>query len=613
MNFIKRLLKTKKTTVETTLTITSSNGFHLRPIAQFSNEVKQFKSTITIVAKDQEVSSTQVNQILSLGLEKGDSFILRAIGDNSSDAIEYLESYFQQLMIDDKEIEEIKQEEESYESISIKGQTIGKGVAIAPIIEYETYERDDNRNGLAFREALKIAKKELYELYIKNKTTDEAQIFLAQQELLSSDIFRYGCTNIKIFRNIIKDEITKLENTRFESRISDYKDIEQRVLSHLGIDTIIELPNTPYILVAEDLLPSEIMRLMDSQVAGVILKKGTPTSHASILLRSFGVPSMIIDDIITPSSEAILDANSGNIVVSPTSNDLEKAYNRQIAFKAFQEIGYQKRFEPAITKDGKKINILANTTDVISAQEAKEKGADGIGLLRTEFLFQENRPTLEEQVLTYAEIMTIFDDITIRTLDVGGDKALPYAPIPKEPNPFLGIRGIRFSLQEQTLFREQLLGIFLAHNQKPLKVMFPMVSSVQEFNQAKTIAKEVAQENNVDISNIKFGIMLEVPCVIFALKEFDKIVDFYSIGTNDLTQYLFATERTHPSLHVSVNSPMLMSALKMIKNNITKPISICGELAGMEEVTSKLLDMGYDTLSVSAKLIPSLKERIRDS
>ncbi len=613
MNFIKRLLKTKKTTVETTLTITSSNGFHLRPIAQFSNEVKQFESTITIVAKDQEVSSTQVNQILSLGLEKGDSFILRAIGDNSSDAIEYLESYFQQLMIDDKEIEEIKQEEESYESISIKGQTIGKGVAIAPIIEYETYERDDNRNGLAFREALKIAKKELYELYIKNKTTDEAQIFLAQQELLSSDIFRYGCTNIKIFRNIIKDEITKLENTRFESRISDYKDIEQRVLSHLGIDTIIELPNTPYILVAEDLLPSEIMRLMDSQVAGVILKKGTPTSHASILLRSFGVPSMIIDDIITPSSEAILDANSGNIVVSPTSNDLEKAYNRQIAFKAFQEIGYQKRFEPAITKDGKKINILANTTDVISAQEAKEKGADGIGLLRTEFLFQENRPTLEEQVLTYAEIMTIFDDITIRTLDVGGDKALPYAPIPKEPNPFLGIRGIRFSLQEQTLFREQLLGIFLAHNQKPLKVMFPMVSSVQEFNQAKTIAKEVAQENNVDISNIKFGIMLEVPCVIFALKEFDKIVDFYSIGTNDLTQYLFATERTHPSLHVSVNSPMLMSALKMIKNNITKPISICGELAGMEEVTSKLLDMGYDTLSVSAKLIPSLKERIRDS
>ena len=613
MNFIKRLLKQKQPSVETTLTITSSNGFHLRPIAQFSNEVKQFNSTITIVAKDQEVSATQVPEILSLALDKGDSFVLSVTGDDAQNAIEHLESFFEELMKDDKQIEEIKQEEESYESITLKGQTIGKGVAIAPIIEYETYEREDNKNGLSFRDALKIAKKELYELYMKNKTTDEAQIFLAQQELLSSDLFRYDCTNIKIFRNIIKGEIKKLENTRFESRISDYKDIEQRVLAHLGIDTIIELPDTPYILVAEDLLPSEIMRLMDTKVAGVVLKKGTPTSHASILLRSFGVPSMIIADIITPSSEAILDANSGNLVVTPTSNDLEKAYNRQIAFKAFQEIGYQKRFEPAITKSGKKVQVLANITDVISAQEAKEKGADGVGLLRTEFLFQDKRPTLEEQILTYAEIMTIFDDITIRTLDVGGDKALSYAPIPKEPNPFLGVRGIRFSLQEQTLFREQLLGIFLAHNQKPLKVMFPMVSSVEEFNTAKQIAEEVAQENNVDIGNIQFGIMLEVPCVIFALKEFDKVVDFYSIGTNDLTQYLFAIERTHPTLHVSVTSPMLMSALKMIKDSITKPISICGELAGMEEATIRLLAMGYDTLSVSAKLIPSLKERIRDS
>jgi len=614
MNFIKKLLKPKRPTIETTLTITSSNGFHLRPIGQFTNEVKQFDSTIiTIVAKNQEVSATQASQILSLALEKGDSFILRSIGKDAKKATEYLESYFRQLMINDKKIKEVEQEEESYESITLKGKTIGRGVAIAPLIEYETYEREDNKNGLSFRDALKIAKKELYELYIKNKTTDEAQIFLAQQELLSSDIFRYDCTNIKIFRNIIKDEIKKLENTRFESRISDYKDVEQRVLSHLGIDTILELPDIPYILVAEDLLPSEIMRLADTKVTGVVLKKSTPTSHSSILLRSFGIASMIIDDIITPSSEAILDANSGNLVITPTSNDLEKAYNRQIAFKAFQEIGYQKRFEPAITKDGKNINILANATDVISAQEAKEKGADGIGLLRTEFLFQDKKPTLEEQILTYAEIMTIFNNITIRTLDVGGDKALPYAAIPKEPNPFLGVRGIRFSLQEQTLFKEQLLGIFLAHNQKPLKVMFPMVSSVAEFNQAKTVAQKVAQENNVDISNIKFGIMLEVPCVIFALKEFNKVVDFYSIGTNDLTQYLFAIERTHPTLHVNVSSPMLMSALRMIKENITKPISICGELAGMEEVTTKLLDMGYDTLSVSAKLIPSLKEKIRDS
>ncbi len=612
MNFFKKILKPKYAPIENRLIITSSNGFHLRPIAEFANEVKKFKSNITILYSDKEVSATQVPQILSLSLEKDNTFILKAIGDDANEAIEHLSSFFQQLMINDKEIEEIEQEQESYESKTLTGQTIGKGVSIAPLIEYETYEREDNKNGLSFKEALKNAKKELYELYIKNKTTSEAQIFLAQQELLSSDVFRYNCTNIKIFKNIIKNEIQKLENTRFKSRISDYKDIEKRVLAHLGIDTIIELPNTPYILVAEDLLPSEIIKISETSIEGVVLKKGSPTSHAAILLRSFGIPSMIIDNIIPPSPKAILDANSGNLVLQPTPNDLEKARNRQTAFKAFQEIGYQKRFEPAKMKNNQEVKVLANITDVISAKEAKELGADGIGLLRTEFLFKYKRPTLEEQILTYAEIMKIFDNITIRTLDVGGDKALPYASIPKEANPFLGIRGIRFSLLEQNLFREQLLGIFLAHNQKPIKIMFPMVSTIEEFNHAKAIAKEVAKENNVNISNIQFGIMLEVPSVIFALKEFNEIVDFYSIGTNDLTQYLFAVERTHPTLYVDITSPVLMNTLKIIKENTTKPISICGELAGIEDVTANLLNIGYKTLSVSAKLIPSLKERIRE-
>jgi phosphotransferase system HPr (HPr) family protein len=151
MNFIKKLLKPKRPTIETTLTITSSNGFHLRPIGQFTNEVKQFDSTIiTIVAKNQEVSATQASQILSLALEKGDSFILRSIGKDAKKATEYLESYFRQLMINDKKIKEVEQEEESYESITLKGKTIGRGVAIAPLIEYETYEREDNKNGLSF-------------------------------------------------------------------------------------------------------------------------------------------------------------------------------------------------------------------------------------------------------------------------------------------------------------------------------------------------------------------------------------------------------------------------------------------------------------------------------
>jgi len=238
--------------------------------------------------------------------------------------------------------------------------------------------------------------------------------------------------------------------------------------------------------------------------------------------------------------------------------------------------------------------------------------------LRTEFLFTKKRPTVEEQTKAYSEIFKLFDEVTVRTLDIGGDKSLPYIDIAKEDNPFLGVRGIRFSLQEQTLFKEQLLAILVGSmtisddkTTPIIKIMFPMISTIKEFMEAKKIALDIAEDNNISLKNIEFGIMLEVPSVIFALKEFDKLVDFYSIGTNDLTQYLFAIERTHPTLSVDANSHMLMSALKQIKETTQKPISICGELAGVDEATKQLIDMVYESLSVSSKLIPSLKEKIR--
>jgi phosphocarrier protein FPr len=347
----------------------------------------------------------------------------------------------------------------------------------------------------------------------------------------------------------------------------------------------------------------------------VVLKKGTPTSHASILLRSHAIPAVIINQNIEPSSQAILDTNSGNLIVNPTENDLKKAKIKQEAFQQRKEENYNKRFNSTITKKGHKVNVLANIGDITSAKEAKELGADGVGLLRSEFLFMEKKPTLKEQTKTYGEIFKLFDEITIRTLDVGGDKALPYIPMENENNPFLGIRGIRFSLQEQTLLKEQLLAVGLASadtKNSKIKIMFPMVSTPQEFIEAKALALEVYKEHKIKTENIQFGIMIEVPSVIFAIKEFNKLVDFYSIGTNDLTQYLFAIERTHPTLQVDPTSPMIMNALKMIIKKTKKPISICGELAGLGDATEELINMGYSTLSVSAKLIPSLKERIRN-
>ncbi len=611
MNFITKLLKQKPKITKTTLTITSSNGFHLRPIAKFVNEVKKFDAKVTIIAFNQEVSALQVPKILSLALDSGDSFELKVEGEKSKEISGHLSNFFKKLMADDTKIEIAKQEDENYQSNSIIGHTIAKGVGVAPLIRYRIKMSIDTKNSISIKEAINLTKDKLLELS-KNKEKN-SDIFLAQKELLSSEVFNQEFKNLEDFKSTINSEIEKLKDTKFESRISDYRDLEKNVLNHLGIKSILELPDSPYILLADDLLPSEVEQIAKSAIEGVILENGTLMSHASILLRSNNIPSIIIDSKIKDGiySYIIVDANSGDIILNPTNRDIRRAKEKKKKIKIEQSKSYANRFVPTITRSGKKVRVLANVTDINSAKEAKEYGADGIGLLRTEFLFTRKKPTLDEQITAYREIFELFDDITVRTLDIGGDKSLPYIDIPKENNPFLGVRGIRLSLQEEELFREQLLAIFKAHNGKRIKVMFPMVSQKEEFKKAKKIAENVAIEYNIDISNILFGIMIEVPSVILALRVFDKGVDFYSVGTNDLTQYLFAIERTHPTLKVDITSPVVMSALKIIIDNTTKPISICGELAGVSEVTKELIDMGYSNLSVSAKLIPSLKDKIR--
>jgi phosphocarrier protein FPr len=610
MKLLKRLFK-KTTPIKTRLSITSPNGFHLRPIAKFANEAKKFDATITLHAKGKSVVATQVPNILSLSLERGEEFTLSCLGKDADMASKHLSDFFVNLMQTEKPIEKIAQEDQNYQSPILKGESIARGIAIAPLVTYEMQEHTEESR-LSINQAIQQSIKELEDLHQSLQISpQQREILEAQQSLLLADSFQQNFKDISAFKHHIQREIDQLKGGKFASRIADYQDIERRVLAHVGVISTIKLPTTPYILVADELLPSEVTELNSSPIQGVILQKGTITSHTAILLRASSIPSMIIHQPISQSSQAILDANSGNLITHPSQEDIQQATTQQQKEKTSQEQNYQRRFEPTHTKQGRKINVLANITDLNSAKEAKELGAEGIGLLRTEFLFANKRPTLEEQRQTYQEIFALFDEITIRTLDIGGDKSLPYVDIPHEANPFLGLRGIRFSLQERELFQEQLLAIFLAHQGKAIKIMFPMISDKQEFRDAKAIALEVAQKHQIDISNIQFGIMIEVPSVILAIKLFDKGVDFYSIGTNDLTQYLFAIERTHPTLKVDATHPILMSALKIIIDTTHKPISICGELAALPQATQALIQMGYSTLSVSPKLIPSLKERIR--
>lgn len=591
------------------LTVTSNNGFHLRPVAQFSALAKSFSCQITATFKNKTVDTKSVNSLLSLSLEKGDTFTLATRGKKAANALTQLYTLFETLMQNDKEVKQIQKVGHSYDGIILEGEIISEGIAIAPLYRY-TATQVQHQSHLNFHEALDYSLHELETLFNTHKEKDNAGIYLAQKELLAA--LGEESQTITELTQRVEEESKKLLGTKLDSKRSDYQDILQRVKKHLGLEVQIIFPDTPFILLCTDLLPSEIDRLAETKVVGVILKDTSVNSHTAILLRAAGICSLIANPTTLKENETvILDTHAGVIVRDPSADDLQKGTERLQENVNQKALSAQKRFEAAITQQGRHIKVFANVGDTNSAKSAKEEGAEGIGLLRSEFLFKSIKPSLETQCSAYKEIFALFDDITVRTLDVGGDKALPYLHIPPEDNPFLGIRGVRLFRTHPELLEEQLYAIFLAAKNKPVKIMFPMVSAVEEFTQTKAFAQNVANKYALDISHILFGIMIEVPSVLFLLEAFNDVVDFYSIGTNDLTQYLFATERTHPLLKVDELSPVVFSAIETIMQKTTKPISICGELAAHKDAIPLLVKLGIKTLSVSPKSIAQTKEDIR--
>ena len=606
MKFLKNIFGKS---ISTEVSVTSSNGFHLRPIAQFVALAKTFSCRVTATFKHKTVDAKEINSLLSLSLEQGDTFTINTKGEKAEDALGKLHSLLSDLMQQDKEIKQIAKISHNYRGEMIEGDIISQGIAIADTFPYTTSEIKDTSSSLCFDDALKEAMGEL-DILSQDKNPN-ADIYMAQKLLLSS--LAKDHKSLSTFEIDIKEKSDSLLDTGMESKRADYRDIYLRVKNHLGFKMQLSFPDNPFVLLASDLLASEIEILVQTQVVGVVLQDTSIYSHSAILLRASGIPTLLADISLIPlHQEVIIDTNAGVVIPNPTKEDLEEA-NRHLQENKTKELdSANRRFDKAITRDGKAIKVLANISDIDSAKIAKDEGAEGIGLLRSEFMFTSKQPSLEDQRDAYIQIFELFNDITVRTLDVGGDKSLPYINIPLESNPFLGIRGVRLFRTHPEIMTRQLLAIFKASMGRKIKVMFPMVSTVREFIYTKEFAIKIAKKHDIDISQIEFGIMIEVPSVLFLLEEFNKVVDFYSIGTNDLAQYLFATERTHPLLKVDALSPVIFSAISIIVNTVNKPLSICGELAGDTKALSQLINLGVDTLSISPKNIAKAKEEIRD-
>lgn len=432
--------------------------------------------------------------------------------------------------------------------------------------------------------------------------------------------------SVQFFAKTLRD----LDDEYLSARAADVEDVGQRVLSLLlGQSLTTSRPTAPSIILAEDLTPTDTVLFDRATVLAYCIQIGGPTSHVAILSKAQGVPCIVGVgsqlETIENATFLVIDGSSGVILIDP---DLQtKAdFKTRIADQLDRRREALKNTNlPARTSDGKKVEVVANIGSQKDAVEAIQYGAEGIGLLRTEFLFLDraSAPDESEQVETYAQIFNAVGPskpIVVRTLDIGGDKPAPYLHMPKEDNPFLGLRGVRLTLRYQELFDSQLRALLLAGVGYDLRIMFPMVSALEEIIQVREILEHIQSnleaEGKAYCGQPQIGIMVEVPSAAIMAEGLANFVDFFSIGTNDLSQYTLAAERTSADV-AHLADAFQPAVIQLIRHVIEvahrkgKWVGVCGELAGEILATPLLLGLQLDEFSASPKLIPELKQMIR--
>ncbi|CAM3514011.1 PTS family enzyme I and Hpr components, PEP-protein phosphotransferase [Xenorhabdus nematophila ATCC 19061] len=478
----------------------------------------------------------------------------------------------------------------------------------------------------------------------KNLGAEKAEIFeghimLLEDEELEQEIISLIKKNLttadSAVYSVIEDQakaLEELDDEYLKERAADVRDIGKRLLKNiLGMPTIdLGSIDEEVILVANDLTPSETAQLNLDKVLGFITDLGGRTSHTSIMARSLELPAIVgttnATQQIKSGSYLILDSVNNRIYVNPSDAEIEQLKTAKTEYLTEKTELAKLKDLPAITLDGHQVEVCANIGTVRDVMGAERNGAEGVGLYRTEFLFmdRDTLPTEDEQFEAYKAVAEAVGNqaIIIRTMDIGGDKELPYMNLPKEENPFLGWRAIRICLDRKEILHSQLRAILRASAFGKLRIMFPMIISVEEIRELKvevTLLKDqLRNENKAFDESIEVGIMVETPAAATVAHHLAKEVDFFSIGTNDLTQYTLAVDRGNELISHLYN-PMSPAVLSLIKQVIDashaegKWTGMCGELAGDERATLLLLGMGLDEFSMSAISIPRIKKIIRNT
>jgi phosphocarrier protein FPr len=613
-------------------------GLHARPAAQLVRLARRYRARVTL----DNVAASSINAVLSLGAREGQQLRVRAQGAEAHEALAALVSFIQSGCGDLAPAKPVAQ---------AGGIPASAGIAIGPLVRLrpaaveitpraiENPETEQQR----LAAAIHGAQEETRALYEWSKThigADEAGIFDAQSLFLEDPELLGAVTRMLQQDRVgaefawqaettrLADRLAALDDPYLRARAADVADVAARVLRRLtGQSAAARVLREPAILSAHDLTPSEVKDFDPTLVLGLCLEAASASAHSVILARAMGIPvvaglgpgiSALADGTIVA-----VDGEQGTVWISPDAAQVAALEVRRRNWLAARRAAEMERHTPAATRDGRRIRVFANISGIPEAVEAVACGAEGVGVLRTEFLFlgRAAAPGEDEQLAAYRAIAESLEGrpLTVRALDIGGDKSLPYVEIGEEANPFLGCRGIRVMLRRRDLFRTQLRAILRAGAAHPVELLLPMIASLDELRETKAIVAEAEAELEREglpfRKNIRIGVMIEVPAAVAIADQLAREASFFSIGSNDLIQYVMAADRTNSRV-APIADPFQPAVLRMIRQTIEAGrgaginVALCGELAADPLAIPLLLGLGLEEFSVSAPLIPELKRAI---
>jgi phosphocarrier protein FPr len=652
------------------LVVENPTGLHLRPATVLAELAGKFRSDVRILFGAKRANAKSVPSIMKLGATRGSRVVLQVAGEDEAEALDRIREAILAGLGDTLAPETsagtspagaVPAAPAPAGTVSappaealvpvpatpglLRGVAAAPGMAVGPAFPYRIEDPDLDRleagprvELLGLDAALAEARVQLDQLHrqmTERKLASEAAIFkahamlLADPELLEGVLARIqaGQWVPRAWQAGIDElagELAALEDPTLAARADDLRDAGRRVLRlMLKLDEHeITLPETPVVVLARELSPSATAAFDPKRVLGFCIVNGGPTSHIAILARALGLPAVVAAPeallAVPAGTLVVLDGNAGSLAVDPDPEALERARQAQLRAQEARRQAQEQAALPAVTLDGHRVDVTANIGSLANAVAAVKNHADGSGLLRTEFLFLDRAtaPSEEEQYEVYRGIAEAMGTrpVIVRTLDIGGDKPVPYIQMKPEENPFLGERGIRLCLNQPALFRDQLRAILRAAPAGCLRIMFPMVSDLGEIRQARALVEALRQE--LGLPPVQVGIMVEVPSAALLADKLAPEVDFFSIGTNDLTQYTLAIDRGHPSLaarhdgmHPSVLRLIAMTAEASHRHG--KRTDVCGELGSDPAAIPILIGLGVDELSVSIPAVPAVKAQVR--